>query len=267
MGGDRHGGFGLHSGARPQTWLWQRKAHAASTGPRWASPDLCPCRERYVYWLRRGCDSPIKLGARYEWLNNSVVAEQERLRVGESGVPGARQACRSSEDRGNDLRRLRCRGSRLHRKGEGSCYRRDRLVGRHRRRSLSALRDQPGRHRKGLAQGIPSDAAQGRALSGAINEEPRAHKRWRHGRGPLLVSEERGSSLLDGESSKRLLGHHLSKGKLILCEVVFAGLASCFPSEEELRLFLADTGMGLVSSNEEWLYVAGMRWAECRNYR
>ncbi len=65
-----------------------------------------------------------------------------------------------------------------------------------------------------------------------------------------------------GEFSKRLLDQHLAKGKLILCEVVFADLASCFPSEEELKLFLADTGMGLVYSNKKSLYVAGMRWAE-----
>lgn len=64
------------------------------------------------------------------------------------------------------------------------------------------------------------------------------------------------------ESSKGLLDRYLSKGNLVLCEVVFAELASCFPSEEELRLFLADTGMGLVASSEKSLYVAGMRWAE-----
>ncbi len=64
------------------------------------------------------------------------------------------------------------------------------------------------------------------------------------------------------ESSKGLLEHYLSKGKLIICEVVFAELASCFLSEKELKLFLSDTGMGLVPSNEKSLYVAGERWAE-----
>ena len=64
------------------------------------------------------------------------------------------------------------------------------------------------------------------------------------------------------ESSKRLLDQHLSKGKLIICEIVFAELASRFPSEEDLRLFLADTGMELVYSNVKSLYVAGMRWAK-----
>ena len=65
-----------------------------------------------------------------------------------------------------------------------------------------------------------------------------------------------------GESSKELLDRHLSKGKLILCEVVFAELAARFPSEEELASFLADTRMNLVHSNEKSLYMAGSRWAE-----
>lgn len=64
------------------------------------------------------------------------------------------------------------------------------------------------------------------------------------------------------ESSKGLLEHHLAKGNLIICEIVFAELASCFPSQKELKLFLSDTGMGLVPSNEKSLYVAGERWAE-----
>lgn len=64
------------------------------------------------------------------------------------------------------------------------------------------------------------------------------------------------------ESSKRLLDKHLSSGKLILCEVVFAELAARFPSEQELKLFLAETGMRLVPSNEKSLHIAGMRWAE-----
>jgi len=65
-----------------------------------------------------------------------------------------------------------------------------------------------------------------------------------------------------GESSKELLDRHLSKGNLILCEVVFAELAARFPAEEELASFLADTRMILVDSNEKSLYMAGSRWAE-----
>ena len=65
-----------------------------------------------------------------------------------------------------------------------------------------------------------------------------------------------------GKSSKKLLDRHLSKGKLIICEVVFAELASHFLSEAELTSFLTDTGMGLVCSMERSLYIAGTRWAE-----
>ena len=65
-----------------------------------------------------------------------------------------------------------------------------------------------------------------------------------------------------GESSKELLDRHLSKGNLILCEVVFAELAALFLSEEELASFLADTRMNLVYSNEKSLYMAGSSWAE-----
>lgn len=64
-----------------------------------------------------------------------------------------------------------------------------------------------------------------------------------------------------GESSKRLLDRHLSSGKLILCEIVFAELAAWFPSEQELKLFLTETGMRLLPSNEKLLHIAGTRWA------
>ena len=65
-----------------------------------------------------------------------------------------------------------------------------------------------------------------------------------------------------GETSKQLLDRHLSRGKLIICEVVFAELAAGFPSGQELKAFLADTGMGLVYSNERALFLAGSRWAK-----
>ncbi len=65
-----------------------------------------------------------------------------------------------------------------------------------------------------------------------------------------------------GAASKRLLDRHLSDGRLILCEVVFAELAARFPSEEELKMFLTETGMHLVYSTEKSLYIAGARWAK-----
>jgi len=65
-----------------------------------------------------------------------------------------------------------------------------------------------------------------------------------------------------GKSSKALLDRHVSKGKLIICEIVFAELAARFPSEEELASFLADTRINLVYSNEKSLATAGLRWME-----
>lgn len=65
-----------------------------------------------------------------------------------------------------------------------------------------------------------------------------------------------------GESSKMLLDRHLSKGKLIICEVVFAELAAGFTSGEEFRSFLTDTGFEIVYSNEKSLLLAGSRWAK-----
>jgi hypothetical protein len=65
-----------------------------------------------------------------------------------------------------------------------------------------------------------------------------------------------------GESSKELLDRHLSRGKLILCEIVVAELAARFPSQDELASFLTETRMNLVHSNEESLYLAGSRWAD-----
>ena len=64
------------------------------------------------------------------------------------------------------------------------------------------------------------------------------------------------------DSSKRLLERHLVRGQLILCEVVFAELAARFPSEQELKLFLAETGIRFVPSSEKSLHIAGMRWVE-----
>ena len=64
-----------------------------------------------------------------------------------------------------------------------------------------------------------------------------------------------------GDSSKQLLDLHLSQGRLILCEVVFAELAAHFLSEAVLKTFLAETGISLTHSNEKPLSIAGTRWA------
>ncbi|MEW6186343.1 MAG: type II toxin-antitoxin system VapC family toxin [Thermodesulfobacteriota bacterium] len=63
-------------------------------------------------------------------------------------------------------------------------------------------------------------------------------------------------------SSKEFLEKQFSKGKLIICEVVFAELAAHFPSEPELKTFLAETGIRLEYSSPKSLYIAGTRWGK-----
>lgn len=62
-------------------------------------------------------------------------------------------------------------------------------------------------------------------------------------------------------SSKNLLDHFASRGRLIICDVVFAELSAGFPSAEELDEFLLDTGIDRVPSNPEALFLAGYRWS------
>jgi predicted nucleic acid-binding protein len=64
------------------------------------------------------------------------------------------------------------------------------------------------------------------------------------------------------DSSKNLLDYYMSKGRLILCEAVFAELSACFTDPGELQQFLAETGMELVYSSGDALFKAGARWAE-----
>ncbi len=61
-------------------------------------------------------------------------------------------------------------------------------------------------------------------------------------------------------TSKSLLDEYIQKGQLIICEIVYAELASQFQSEEDLKEFLKDTGIKLVHSSKEALYEAGRRW-------
>jgi predicted nucleic acid-binding protein len=68
-------------------------------------------------------------------------------------------------------------------------------------------------------------------------------------------------------SSKRLLDRCLEKGQLVICEVVYAELSSQFPSEIELRDFLLDTGIRLIHSSREVLYLAGERWRAYKGKR
>lgn len=63
-------------------------------------------------------------------------------------------------------------------------------------------------------------------------------------------------------SSKELLDRYVSKGQLIIGELVYAELASQFSDQQELRTFLSDTGIKLVPSNPRVLYLAGRAWKE-----
>jgi predicted nucleic acid-binding protein len=63
-------------------------------------------------------------------------------------------------------------------------------------------------------------------------------------------------------ASKKLLDKYSEKGQLIICEAVYAELASQFDSAQEIKNFLSDTGMKLVYSNEDSLYLAAERWKD-----
>jgi predicted nucleic acid-binding protein len=65
-------------------------------------------------------------------------------------------------------------------------------------------------------------------------------------------------------SSKALLDQHVSKGQLIICEIVYAELSSQFLDEQELRSFIAGAGIRLVPSDQRVLELAGGTWREYR---
>jgi len=62
------------------------------------------------------------------------------------------------------------------------------------------------------------------------------------------------------QSSKSSLENYAEKGQLIICEVVYAELASQFHTEKTLKDFLADTRIRLMYSNETSLFLAADRW-------
>ncbi len=63
-------------------------------------------------------------------------------------------------------------------------------------------------------------------------------------------------------SSKKILEEYLSRGQLIICELVYAELSAQFTDERELHDFISDTGIRLIPSNKEILYRAGKAWKE-----
>jgi predicted nucleic acid-binding protein len=64
----------------------------------------------------------------------------------------------------------------------------------------------------------------------------------------------------NAQSSLNCLMSINSDDELIICEVVFAELGSQFLSFQDLNIFLRDTGIRLVSSNEASLYEASAAW-------
>lgn len=66
-------------------------------------------------------------------------------------------------------------------------------------------------------------------------------------------------------NSKRLLDRYAAKGQLIICELVYAELASQFHSEKTLKEFLSDTGIRLIHSDEKTLCLSAERWKAYAN--
>ena len=64
------------------------------------------------------------------------------------------------------------------------------------------------------------------------------------------------------DSSEQALTESLKAGAVLISEVVYAELASHFPSRQELDHFLEDTGIRPDSSSTEALYLAGRTWRE-----
>lgn len=65
---------------------------------------------------------------------------------------------------------------------------------------------------------------------------------------------------IHGDASESALGEALSGGATVISEAVYTELAAHFPSHEELRRFLDDTGIRLQVSGVEVLHLAGRTW-------
>jgi hypothetical protein len=69
------------------------------------------------------------------------------------------------------------------------------------------------------------------------------------------------------QTSKRLLDEALAEGALVIGEVVYAELASQFPTQQELDKFLSDTQIRLESSSTGVLHRAGAAWKTYKKAR
>lgn len=65
-----------------------------------------------------------------------------------------------------------------------------------------------------------------------------------------------------GTASAAALDRARREGSLVIGEVVYAELATRFPSRRELSRFLAETGVALVESSREALWRAGSAWKQ-----
>lgn len=70
-----------------------------------------------------------------------------------------------------------------------------------------------------------------------------------------------------GAASKALLNKAYQRGALIICEMVYAQLATQFESQQELDKFLKVTGILLEPSSPRSLYRAGLSWQRYRGRR
>lgn len=78
----------------------------------------------------------------------------------------------------------------------------------------------------------------------------------------ILIPDE-----INFERSKKLLDEHYEKGRLVICEVVYAELAAEFLDKNDLRDFLKDTGIRLINSSEKALHIAGEKWRQYTKHR
>ena len=69
------------------------------------------------------------------------------------------------------------------------------------------------------------------------------------------------------KSSRGFLEKAHAEGTLILCEAVWAEVASQFESREEVEMFFRDTGIQLVPASPEALFMAGCAWRSYRERR
>ena len=69
------------------------------------------------------------------------------------------------------------------------------------------------------------------------------------------------------DASKAKLEKAHGEGELIVCEVVWAELASQFVEQAEIEAFLRDTGIRRVPATEDALFAAGLAWKTYRKRR